>query len=94
MWHTITLDFIEGLPRSKGSNCILVVVDKLSKYAHFLALTHPYSAKQVVITFVDNIFKLHGLPKVMVSDRDPVFTSHLWQELFKLVGIELAMSSF
>jgi hypothetical protein len=86
MSHTITLDFIEGLPRSKGSNCISVVVDKLSKYAHFLALPHPYSAKQVAITFVDNIFKLHGLPKVMVSDRDPVFTSHLWQELFKLVG--------
>jgi transposase InsO family protein len=93
MWHTVTLDFIEGLPRSAHSNCILVVVDKLSKYAHFVALSHPYTAQQVAMAFVDNIFKLHSLPQVIVSDRDPVFTSKLWQEMFKLVGTELAMSS-
>jgi hypothetical protein len=92
-WHTVTLDFIEGLPRSKQDNCIMVVVDKLTRYAHFVPLSHPFSAYQVAVAFVDNIFKLHSLPAVMVSDRDPIFTSRLWNELFRLVGTELAMSS-
>jgi hypothetical protein len=93
MWHTVTMDFIEGLPRSGNHSCILVVVDKLSKYSHFIALSHPYTAQQVAVAFVDQVFKLHSLPQVIVSDRDPVFTSTLWRELFKLVGTELAMSS-
>ncbi|KAM0872306.1 hypothetical protein ACQ4PT_038804 [Festuca glaucescens] len=92
-WHTVTLDFIEGLPRSRNANCIMVVVAKLTRYAHFVALAHPFSAYQVAIAYVDNIFKLHSLPEVMVSDRDPIFNSRLWRELFKLVGTELAMSS-
>jgi hypothetical protein len=92
-WQTVTLDFIEGLPTSLRSNCIMVVVDKLTKYAHFVPLSHPFTAKQVALAFVDNIFKLHSLPEIMVSDRDPIFTSRLWKELFQLVGTELAMSS-
>lgn len=92
-WHTVTMDFVEGLPRSKTADCILVVVDKLTKYAHFIPLKHPFSAHQVAIAFVDNVYKLHGLPKVIVSDRDPIFTSKLWTELFKLTETTLAMSS-
>jgi hypothetical protein len=69
------------------------VVDKLTKYAHFLPLSHPFSARQVAQVYLDNVFKLHGLPAVLVSDRDPIFTSRLWQELFRLTGTELAMSS-
>jgi hypothetical protein len=68
MWHTITMDFVEGLPTSNQNNCILVVVDKLSKYAHFVALSHPFTAKQVAVAFLDNIFKLHSMPKIIVSD--------------------------
>jgi hypothetical protein len=52
-WHTITLDFIEGLPKSAGYNCIMVVVDKFSKYAHFVALSHPFTAFQVTVTSYD-----------------------------------------
>lgn len=71
----------------------MVVVDKLTKYAHFVALSHPFTARTVALAFVDNIFKLHSLPEVLVSDRDPIFTSKLWKEMFRLVGTELAMSS-
>lgn len=62
----VTLDFIEGLPRYAGYNCILVVVDKFSKYSHFLALSHPFTALQVAQLFMNNIFKLHGLPNASV----------------------------
>jgi hypothetical protein len=79
-WHTVTLDFIEGLPKSAGYNCILVVVDKFSKYAHFVALSHPFTTFQVAVTYLHNIFKLHGLPTVMISERDKVFTSNIRQE--------------
>lgn len=93
-WHTIiSLDFIEGLPRSAQANCILVVIDKFSKYGHFLPLKYPFTAMKVAKLFVYNIYKLHGLPHIIVSDRDRVFTSHFWQSLFQLMGITLNMSS-
>ena len=84
-----TMDFIEGLPRSSSFNCILVVVDKFTKYAHVIPLSHPYTALQVAIVFLNNVLKLHGLSKVIISDRDKIFTSNLWRELFKLIGTQL-----
>ncbi|XP_077223447.1 uncharacterized protein LOC143857059 [Tasmannia lanceolata] len=63
------MDFITGLPMSEGKDVIMVVVDRLTKYAHFVALTHPYTASTVARLFFDNIFKLHGLPSSIVSDR-------------------------
>lgn len=92
-WKIITMDFIEGLPRSNSFNCILVVVDRFSKYAYFLPLSHPFIALQVAVLFMINIFKLHDLPQAIVSDRDKIFTSNLWRELFKLLGTDLQMSS-
>lgn len=89
----VTLDFIKGIPKSSTYNCILVVVDKFSKYAHFLPLSHPYTAFQVALLYTHNVFKLHGLPNAMVSDRDKIFTSHIWQELFKMLNIDLRTSS-
>jgi transposase InsO family protein len=92
-WEIISLDFMEGLPMSGGFYSILVVVNKYSKFAHFLPLWHPFTAASVARVFLDNIYKLHGLPKSLISDRDRVFTSKLWQLLFKLAGVQLHMSS-
>ena len=69
------MDFIEGLPLSSRKSVIFVVVDRLTKYSHFMGLKHPYTATVVAQVFVDNVFKLYGLLGVIVSDRDPIFTS-------------------
>lgn len=55
---------------------ILMVVDRLSKYSHFMPINHPYTVLKVARVFMDNVFKLHGLPQIIVSDQDPVFTSN------------------
>ncbi|RVW17875.1 Transposon Ty3-I Gag-Pol polyprotein [Vitis vinifera] len=93
VWDDITMGFIEGLPPSNGKSTIFVVVDRLSKSTHFLAMSHPYMAKMVAEKFVEGIVKLHGLPKSIISDRDAIFISHFWREFFKMSGTELHMSS-
>ena len=87
------MDFVDGLPASKGKTTIYVVVDRLSKYAHFIPISHPYTAISVAHVFFDNVFKLHGMPQSVVSDRDPTFTSLFWKELFQLQEIEFKFSS-
>ncbi len=76
-WQLISMDFIEALPRSEGKDTILVVVDKFTKYAHFISLSHPYTATDVAKVFFDFIYKLHGLPGGIISDRDKIFTSQM-----------------
>jgi hypothetical protein len=76
-WTFISMDFIEGLPKSGNKNVVLVVVDRWTKYAYFLALTHPFTSQTMAHLFIDNIFKLHGPPIVIVTDRDRIFTSKL-----------------
>lgn len=75
IWTDVNTDFIGGLPKSTGREVIMVVVDRLSKYAYFMALSHPYSASTIAKVFLDNVYKLHGLPSTIVSDRDPGFMS-------------------
>nr|GEU84074.1 putative mitochondrial protein [Tanacetum cinerariifolium] len=89
----ISMDFIVGLPRSQGKSAIFVVVDRLSKYAYFIALSHPYTATTVAQAFLDSVYKLHGLPDSIVSDKDSVFLSHFWQSLFKILKVELKVST-
>jgi hypothetical protein len=83
-WTMVSMDFIEGLPLSNKHDVILVVIDKLTKYAHFMALSHPFTALQVAQIYMSDVYKLHGLPESIISDRDRIFTSSVWQELFKL----------
>jgi hypothetical protein len=92
-WDIISMDFIEGLPQSGTANAILVVIDKFTKFAHFLPLKHPYIASSVAKLFMDNVYKLHGLRSAIVSDLDKIFTSHFWQQLFRLAGTELRLST-
>jgi hypothetical protein len=93
VWADIGLDFIEALPRVNEKSVILSVVDRFSKYCHFIALGHPYTAESVAQAFFADIIRLHGMPQSMVSDRDPVFTSTFWRELMWLMGTKLHMSS-
>jgi hypothetical protein len=89
-WEIVSLDFVEGLPRSGKYNFILVVVHKFSK---FIPLRHPFTTFSVAKLFLDNVYKLHSMPASIISDHDLVFTSALWKELFSLAGVMLHMSS-
>jgi transposase InsO family protein len=83
------MNFIEGLPMFDNANAIFVVVDRLTKYAHFFPLKHPYTDASVAKVYMDNIVKLHGIPLQIISDRDKVFTSSILHELIKAVGTKL-----
>jgi hypothetical protein len=87
------MDFITGLPKVQGRNCIYVVVERLTKYAHFFVIPFKYNTSQVEYLFFREVFRLHGLPRNIVSDRDIRFLSAFWQDLFKLSGMELTPST-
>jgi hypothetical protein len=92
-WQHISMDFIEGLPKSQGKEVILVVVDRLTKLAHFIPLSHPYTVHSVATAFIDNVFKLHGPPISIITDRDRIFTSNMWQQVFKSLNVKLKLGT-
>ena len=93
-WEMVTMDFIEGLPVSGRYNCILVVIDKLPKYGHFIPLHHPFIAVIAVEAFLNTTYKLHGMPLSIVSDRDRILTSLFCKELFQHTqGTQMRISS-
>lgn len=92
-WKVISMDFVDGLPISGRFNAILVIMDLFSKYAHFVGLRHPFTAATVASLFMQQVYRLHGMPFAIVSDRDKIFTSKLWTELFKLCQVDLRMST-
>lgn len=92
-WEIANLDFVEGLPQSDQYDALLVVIDNFTKYGHFIPIKHAYTALHIAQIFMNDVYKLHGLPKTIISDRDPVFTSAVWQQLFKLSDTKLMMSS-
>jgi len=87
------MDFITGLPPSNGYTVIMVVIDRLSKYAHLTSLKSNFNAKHVANLFMKTIVRLHGFPKTIVSDWDKVFTSQFLKQLFKLSGTTLKLST-
>lgn len=87
------MDFIEGFPTSKGKSVIFLVVDRLSKFSHFLALSYPYTTITMAHKYLNQVFKLYKLPDSIVSDKDKIFVSNFWQELFKRVGTKLYLST-
>ena len=93
-WESASMDFIVQLPRTKsGFDAIVVFVDRLSEMVHFAATTTTVTAKETARIFGHNVFRLHGLPRHLVSHRDARFTSHFWKEVCSLLGIDMGMST-
>ncbi|CAL2238784.1 unnamed protein product [Prunus armeniaca] len=93
-WEHITMDFVFKLPRTfKGHDGIWVIVDRLTKSAHFLPIKETYSLSMLVKLFVDEIVRLHGAPVSIVSDRDARFTSHFWKCLHEAMSTKLQFST-
>lgn len=92
-WESVSLDFITDLPESDHHNAILVVVDRLTKMAHFLPTRMDQLTAPATATLFLKVVALHGIPKQLVSDRDPRFTSRFWKALWELLGCSLNLSS-
>jgi len=92
-WSSIALDFITDLPHSDGFNCILVVIDRLTKMIHLIPFRNIPSASETADSFLENIFKLHGLPTEIISDRGSQFTSKFWKALCHSLNVQLKLSS-
>ncbi|CDJ33009.1 Retrotransposon nucleocapsid protein, related [Eimeria mitis] len=93
IWTDISVDFIVGLPPVRGHDSIYVVVDRLSKYAHFIPCSSTVTAEGVAQLFINHVWKLHGLPKSIITDRDPKFVSAIWRSLMQQLGIDHNMTT-
>ena len=93
IWDELTTNFITHLPSSFGHTVILVVCDRLSKSAHFIALPTSFTAFHLANHFSVEIYRLHGIPKSIISNRDPLFLSNFWNERFHLQGTKLKFST-
>lgn len=92
-WDNVTMDFITCLPNSEGFGTIMVVIDRFSKYATFTATIANCKAKEAARLFLRDVVKHWGIPKHIISDRDPRFTGAFWKELFNLLGSKLHFST-
>lgn len=93
VWEDVSMDFIVGLPASRGYTTIMVVVDRLSKYANFTPLSLRFDALRVARLFIDTVVKHHGFPKTLVFDRDPIFLSDIWKDMLRLSGCTMHFST-
>nr|GEX52208.1 putative reverse transcriptase domain-containing protein [Tanacetum cinerariifolium] len=92
-WENITMDFVTKLPKtSTGQDTIWVIVDRLTKSAHFLPMKETDSMEKLTRQYMKKVVSRHGVPVLIISDRDSKFTSHLWKSLNKALGTKLDMS--
>ena len=92
-WQQITTDLVTDLPESDGKTAVAVFVDRLTKMVHFFPCTKEVTATEYARLFVNQVFRLHGMPEVIISDRDPRFVSKFWGEMFSLLGTDLRFST-
>ena len=92
-WAHVTTDLVTDLPESDGYTAVAVFVDKLTKMVHFAPCRKEVDAMEYARIFVDTVFRLHGLPEVIISDRDPRFTGKFWESLFHLLSTDLRFST-
>ncbi|KAE9269943.1 hypothetical protein PF001_g29005 [Phytophthora fragariae] len=93
-WRSVSMDFIFGLPPdAEGRTGVLVFVDRFTKMVHLIPGSDTVTAAETAAHFIDCVFRYHGLPESIVSDRDPRFTSAFWSSLFQLLGTKLSMST-
>ena len=90
-WENISMDFVIGLPLSKGYDSIFVVVDMLTKVAHLIPVRKDASTKDIAHVFMRGIFVYHGLPRRIIFDRDSKFTSKFWHAIFQAIGTQLSV---
>nr|GFB71102.1 putative reverse transcriptase domain-containing protein [Tanacetum cinerariifolium] len=93
-WENITMDFVNKLPRTRsGHDSIWVIVDRLTKSAHFLAVREDYKTEKLARLYINEIKARHGVPVSIISDRDSYFTSRFWKSLQKALGTQLDLST-
>ena len=91
---TIAMDFVTGLPRTQqGNDALWVVIDRLTKSAHFLPIKVSFSLEKLAELYVREVVRLHGVPLSIISDRDPRFTSRFWPSLQYALGTKLKFST-
>lgn len=93
VWDDISMDFITNLPNTHNRSTIWVIVDRLTKFAHFIALPATFTVPSLAPIFLNEVYRLHGAPKTIVSDKDKIFVSQFWKSLFKHLGSTLTFSS-
>jgi len=91
-WDTLSVDFVVELPLSSGHNAVMMVVDSVSKRAHSILTYTTVTVEEAARLFLHQVWKLHGLPTCVVSDRGPQFVARFTRELYRLLGIKLASS--
>ena len=93
-WDSISMDFIDGLPRSRrGNTRIWVIIDRLTKSAHFILIKSKRTAPFLASLYIREVVRLHGFPSSIVSDRDPLFTSECWRSLQEALGTQQGLST-
>lgn len=90
VWDDLLMDFIEGLCQSDGKITIWVIIDMVSKFAHFIPVKHPYTISQLAKAFFDETVRLYGIPNTMASDDDNIFTSEFCRKLFPKLQLNSA----